>query len=107
MEKIGFGEQSRRATTRNSNYFARFSTTPTNGGCDIVVEAVRGMTFEDGGTSVTLHLRKDHGPRVGERVMVGRTLVKVLDRRYDQSGNLMLLDEDTKAWHQWKGETDE
>ena len=97
-------DKGKRATTRNSSYFARFSTTPVQGGCDITVEALHGMTFENGDTSLTLRLRRNHGPRVGERVMVGRTLVKVLEKRYDQAGNLMLLDEDTKAWFQWEGE---
>ena len=72
-------------------------------GCDIEITTVDGMTFEDGSTSVTLHVRGSHGPRIGERVMVGRVLVKVLEKRYDQEGRLMLLDEDTKAWFAWEG----
>ena len=90
-----------RARTMNSNYFVRMETTPSHGGCDLTISALRGLTFEDGSTSMNLHLRKEHGPRIGERVMVNGVLVKVLDKRYGDNGSLLLLDEDTKAWHKW------
>ena len=83
--------------------YADINVSELDGGCDITLTALDGMMFEDGSTTMTLHLRSDHGPRIGERVMVGRTLVKVLEKRYDQDGRLMLLDEDTKAWFAWEG----
>lgn len=104
---VGFGDEtSRRGRTTTMNAFASFTTTPVPGGADVTVEARRGylvMPEADVlGDEVVIHLRKDMGPRVGERVKVGRRLVKVKDRRIDSGGRLMLLDEDDGAWYAWE-----
>ena len=99
---IGFGEPSRRATTVNMNFFSRFTTTPVKGGCDVTVDALKGLTFEDGSKSVTLHMRKDWCPRPGQRVMVGGRLVKV-KRTKREDGRLKILDEDSGGWLTWEG----
>lgn len=98
---IGFGEPSRTHRTVNMNAFARFETAPVKGGADIRIVA-RGnhaiMPEIDADTGeVILRLRKEVGPLPGRRVMVGKRLVKVKDRRYDHKGNLQLMDEDG-AW---------
>lgn len=72
-----------------------------DGGLDLVVSCKAGLSLPDGTTSTTLHLRKDHGPRVGERIMMGKVGVKVLEKRYDCNGHLWVLDEDTRAWFKW------
>jgi len=64
--EIGFGEPSRRAATRNGNWFARFATQPVPGGCDVTVTARRGLEIDGvsvgaGGREVTLRLRAPHG----------------------------------------------
>lgn len=100
-DKVGFGRQSREQATTTRNEHARVTTIPREDGFDVVVGSVHGLKTEGGESTVTLHFRNDHGPRIGERVMIGRSLVKVADRRYDQSGAIHVLDEDTKAWHKW------
>lgn len=97
---IGFGEGATGATT-TSNRYVRVTTTPRAGGADVRIEALRGIRFEDGSTEQVIRLRADHGPRVGERVMVRGQLIKVRDRYYDHAGRLVLVDEDTKGTIIW------
>lgn len=98
---VGFGEPARGHATTMGNPYALFTTIPRDGGFDVVVGAKGGATTEGGEATVTLHFREDHGPRIGERVMVNHRLVKVADRRYDQTGRLQLLDEDLGTWDPW------
>lgn len=100
-DKIGFGDMSREQATTTSNAHVRVTTIPRHDGFDVVVGSKGSAKTEQGEATVTLHFRNDHGPRIGERVMIGRSLVKVADKRYDQSGAIHVLDEDTKAWHKW------
>lgn len=101
---VGFGdEQSRRGRTVNGNYFIRVTTVPCAGGADITIETKHGLKFSDGSTTLTKHVRKEFGPRIGERVMLHGRLVKVADRYWDSSGRLLLFDEDTQAWCIWEG----
>lgn len=74
----------------------------TEHGARLKITTKNGLTFEDGSSSTEVIVRDDYGPRVGERVMCGNTLVKVEQKRYDQSDRLMLMDEDTKAWFVWE-----
>lgn len=50
--------------------------------------------------------RPKRGPRLGEREMVGGRLVKVLSKKYDHRGRLLVLDEDTGHWLVWPTEND-
>ena len=100
-DKVGFGRQSKEQMTTMRNEHARVTTIPREDGFDVVVGSVHGLKTEGGESTVTLHFRNDHGPRIGERVMIGRSLVKVADKRHDQKGGLQLLDEDTRAWFPW------
>jgi len=77
------------------------SERPARHGSVLKITAMNGLTFEDGSTELEVALMNDHGPRVGERVMCGKTLVKVAQRRYDANQRLMVMDEDTKAWFIW------
>lgn len=97
----GFGDATKGKTTTMGNPYALFTTIPRDGGFDLVVSAKGNATTEGGERTVTLHFREDHGPRIGERVMVNHRLVKVADRRYDQAGRLQLLDEDLGTWEPW------
>lgn len=72
-------------------------------GAAIVITAKHGLTFDDGSTTKEIVLRSDYGPRIGERVMCGKVLVKVLQKRYDSEHRVQLLDEDTRAWFIWEG----
>jgi len=74
----------------------------TEDGAAIVITAKHGLTFEDGSKVKEVVLRSDYGPRIGERVMCGKTLVKVSQKRYDSNHKLMVMDEDTKAWFAWR-----
>ena len=74
----------------------------TDDGSTLVVSAKNGLMFEDGSKVKKLVLRSDYGPRIGERVMCGKTLVKVAQKRYDSDYRLMVMDEDTKAWFAWR-----
>lgn len=103
-EKIGFGDMSREQATTTSNAHVRVTTIPRAGGFDVVVGSKGPATTEHGEATVTLHFREDQGPRIGERVMVGRTLVKVAEKRFDQRGALQVMDEDTRAWFKWPSE---
>ena len=100
---VGFGDEaSRRGRTMTMNAFAQFTTTPVNGGADIVIEPRRGYIFvpevdHDSG-QVTIRVRKDAGPRLGERIMVGKRLVEVAERRWTSKGTLQVRDSDTGAW---------
>lgn len=99
---IGFGEPSKRGRTVNGNYFIRVTTTPCVGGADVLIETRHGLMFDDGTTERVERIRKDLGPRIGERSMVCGMLVKVADKRYDDSGSLWVMDEDTRAWLPWE-----
>jgi len=100
---VGFGDEaSRRGRTMTMNAFAQFTTTPVNGGADIVIEPRRGYVImpevdHDSG-SVTIRTRKDAGPRIGQRIMVGKRLVEVAERRWTPKGTLQIRDSITGAW---------
>ncbi len=101
--KVGFGDDySRTRATSTMNAFVRVETRPVAGGADVVVGVRRDYfiapEIDVYGDEVVIHLRKDYGPRVGERVTIRGRLVKVAERRYDPTGRLMLLDEDTRVW---------
>ncbi len=80
------------------NEHVRVTTREVPGGIDIVIESRNGMKFSDGLVEKVLRLRSDHGPRIGATVRVGRTTIRVADRRHDEAGRLWLMDEDTRAW---------
>ena len=100
---VGFGDEaSRRGRTMTMNAFITTTTTPVNGGADIVIEPRRGQIVmreidHDSG-SVTIRVRKDAGPRLGERIMVGKRLVEVAERRWTSKGTLQVRDSITGAW---------
>jgi len=48
--------------------------------------------------SVTIRTRKDAGPRIGQRIMVGKRLVEVAERRWTPKGTLQIRDSITGAW---------
>lgn len=101
--KVGFGDDySRRRTTHTMNAHVRVETRPCTGGADVTITARRGFAtmpeVEVDGDSVTIHVRKDAGPRIGESIMVGRRHVIVAGRRWDSRGGLQVLDEDTGTW---------
>lgn len=99
---VGFGEPSKRARTSTMNAHIRVTTTPVNGGADVVIEPRRGYVIvpevdvETG--AATLRIRKDAGPRIGQRIMVGKRLVEVTERRWTPKGTLQIRDADTGAW---------
>ena len=103
QQTVGFGDEvSRRGRTMTMNAFAQFTTTPVNGGADIVIEPRRGYVSmpevdHDSG-SVTIRTRKDAGPRLGERIMVGKRLVEVAERRWTPKGTLQIRCADTGVW---------
>ena len=100
---VGFGDEaSRRGRTMTMNAFAQFTTTPVAGGADIVIEPRRGYIFvpevdHDSG-QVIIRTRKDVGPRIGQRIMVGKRLVEVAERRWTSKGTLQIRCADTGAW---------
>ena len=101
--KVGFGDDySRRASTRTMNAFVSVETRPVPGGADVTITARRGYAImpemDADSSSVTIHTRKDAGPRIGEAVMVGRRLVEVAERRYSGTGKLQIRDAMTGAW---------
>ena len=98
----GFGEATRGKATTMGNPYALITTIPREGGFDVVVSSNGKETTEGGERSATIRFREDHGPRIGERVMVNGRLVKVADKRWDQSGALHVMDEDTRAWTPWE-----
>ena len=98
---VGFGDATKGKATTMGNPYALLTTIPRDGGFDLVVSAKGGAATEGGERTVTLRFREDHGPRVGERVMVRHRLVKVAGRRYDQAGRLQIMDEDTGTWEPW------
>jgi hypothetical protein len=100
---VGFGDEaSRRGRTMTMNAFITTTTTPVNGGADIVIEprhgqiAMREIDHDSG--QVTIRIRKDAGPRIGQRVMVGKRLVEVAERRWTSKGTLQIRCADTGAW---------
>ena len=100
---VGFGDDySRRASTKTMNAFVIVETRPCAGGADVTVTARRGFATmpevevsEDG---VTIHIRKDAGPRVGETLMVGKRHVTVAERRWTANGKLQVRDADSGVW---------
>lgn len=102
-DKVGFGDEySRGRVTHTMNAFARVETRPVDGGADVTVTARRGFAVmpevEAEGDSVTIHVRKDAGPRIGETLMVGKRHVIVAERRWNSRGRLQIRDLDTGAW---------
>ena len=100
---VGFGDDySRRASTKTMNAFVIVETRPCAGGADVTVTARRGFAtmpeVEMDGNSVTVHIRKDAGPRVGETLMVGKRHVTVAERRWTPSGKLQVRDADSGVW---------
>lgn len=73
----------------------------TEDGVKLVIEALNGLTFEDGGTAMEVVPSTDRLPRVGERVMCNGRLVKVKERKFNSEGSLMLYDEDMEEWCLW------
>ena len=100
---VGFGDDySRRGTTRTMNAFIQVETTPIAGGAEVRVIARRGYIVApevdvDSG-DVTIHIRKDAGPRVGETLMVGKRHVTVAERRWTPKGMLQVRDADSGVW---------
>ena len=78
-----------------------------NGGVNLTIEATDGMKIDlidqsaSGQTDrITIHIRDFAVPRIGSTVMVpDGNSVKVLALRYDDVGDLWVLDEDTRVWH--------
>lgn len=101
--KVGFGDDySRTHATHTMNAHVHVETRPVPGGADVTITARRGHVIapevDADASSVTIHLRKDAGPRIGESIMVGKRHVIVTDRRFDSRGGLQVLDGDTGAW---------
>lgn len=100
---VGFGDDvSRRATTRTMNAFVQVATTPVHGGADVRVSARRGYVIvpevEQDAGEVTVHVRRDSGPHIGDTLMVGKRHVTVAKRRWDPHGRLQVMDEDSGIW---------
>lgn len=74
----------------------------TEDGVKLVIEALNGLTFEDGSTVMEVVPSTDRLPRVGQRVMCGGRLIKVKERKFNSAGTLMLFDEDMKEWCLWE-----
>lgn len=70
-------------------------------GAVLKVTAMNGLRFEDGGTVMEIPLMADYGPMIGEVVTCDHMNITVAQKRFDASHNLWVMDEDTKAWHQW------
>lgn len=102
-QRVGFGDDySRSRITSTMNAFIRVETRPIAGGADVCITPRRGYIVvpevdHDSG-EVTVRVRKDAGPRIGQRVMVGRRLVEVAERRWTTKGTLQIRDADTGAW---------
>jgi hypothetical protein len=83
------------------NAFVQVETTPVAGGAEVRVVPRRGYVVApevDVDGSVTIHVRKDAGPRVGESVMVGKRHVVVAERRWTSKGLLQIRDADSGVW---------
>lgn len=74
----------------------------TEDGVKLVIEALNGLTFEDGSTVMEVVPSTDRLPRAGQRVMCGGRLIKVKERKFNSAGTLMLFDEDMKEWCLWE-----
>ena len=74
----------------------------TEDGVKLVIEALNGLTFEDGSTVMEVVPSTDRLPRVGQRVMCGGRLIKVKERKFNSEGSLMLFDEDMEEWCLWQ-----
>lgn len=75
-----------------------------NDGAILVIKARNGFLFENGKPELKIVVKRDYGPRIGERVMCGKVLVKVADKRYDSKMNVQVMDEDTKVWFKWESD---
>ena len=101
---VGFGDEySRRSRTMTMNAFVQVETMPVPGGADVRVTPRRGfVVMPEIGTKdgdVTIRVRKDAGPRVGQTVMIGKRHIVVAARRWDTHGRLQLRDEDDGVWY--------
>ena len=101
--KVGFGDEySRTHATHTMNAHVHVETRPVPGGADVTITARRGHIIapemDADSSSVTLHLRKDAGPRIGETLMIGKRLVEVAERRWSGKGTLQIRDSLTGAW---------
>lgn len=96
---VGFGRESAGKPTTTSNAFVRVTTEPVADGAIVTVECQNGMCLPDGSKSTQIDIVRDKLPRPGQRVMVGKRLVKV--SKVDRIGR-RILDEDTKEWIPWQ-----
>lgn len=96
---VGFGHESADKPTTTSNAFVRVTTRPVFEGAEVTVECQDGMCLPDGSKSQTVVVVRDKLPRPGQRVMVGKRLVKV--SKVDRIGK-RILDEDTREWIPWQ-----
>ena len=95
---VGFGHESAEKPTTTSNAFVRVTTEPVVDGAIVTVECQDGMCLPDGSKSQTVVVVRDKLPRPGQRVMVGKRLVKVgkVDRISKR-----VFDEDMREWIPW------
>ncbi len=96
---IGFGRGSAEHSTTTSNAFVRVTTQPIVDGAIVTVECQDGMCLPGGSKSAQIVVVRDKLPRPGQRVMVGKRLVKV--SKVDRIGK-RILDEDTREWIPWQ-----
>lgn len=96
---VGFGRESAGKPTTTSNAFVRVTTEPVFEGAVVTVECQDGMCLPDGSKSAQIDIVRDKLPRPGQRVMVGKRLVKV--SKVDRIGK-RILDEDTREWIPWQ-----
>lgn len=88
-----------------SNYACVVEAVKLPDGVDVVVQprgeyVVMPEIDADSGR-VTVRIRRDAGPRIGDTVMVNRRAIVVADRRWDTRGHLQLRDADTGTWEEW------
>ena len=96
---VGYGDDySQKNTTTTKNYYVRVTTTPVNGGADVVIEGLNHLIFPDGEDKTTLHLRKHARPRIGQELMIQGKFVKVKAKRFNNTGRIEVLDEYTGTW---------
>lgn len=92
--------------TRVLDRHAKVEVTPVPKGADVVIRPRDGYVVvpevdADTGRAI-VRVRREVGPRIGQRVKVGGTLIEVAERRYDSTGRLMLHDALTGGWHPWR-----
>lgn len=91
----------------------RTTISAVRNGFDICIKTRRGyevmpeIDVSSSYDTVKIRLRKSRGPRIGERVMCGRVLVEVKDKRWTENGTLMLNDSITGGWYAWEDKSDE